>query len=131
MLKSLDGNGNPGPLADFDPTSNFSFPFAEATTISGYDFCGFEVDTSMFTNSFGGTFFVSLNDGLGSDMLVINYIPGILGDVSGDGIVDLFDISPFVDALLNGEFVLEGDINADGVIDLFDVGPFVSLLVGC
>lgn len=52
----------------------------------------------------------------------------LLGDVNGDGSVDLLDVSPFVDAILSGEFIPAADINGDGVVNLLDVGPFVQLL---
>ena len=52
----------------------------------------------------------------------------LLGDVNGDGNVDLLDVSPFVDLLLDGGFQLEADINQDQVVDLLDVQLFVELL---
>ena len=54
----------------------------------------------------------------------------LLGDVNGDGMVDLGDIGPFVDLLFDpfAEFQAEADINGDMVIDLGDIGPFVALL---
>ena len=55
---------------------------------------------------------------------------GLLGDVNGDGIVNLLDIQPFVEALTTGAFVPPADINLDGVVNLLDVQPFVELLSG-
>lgn len=52
----------------------------------------------------------------------------ILGDVNGDGVVNLLDVAPFVDAVSSGLYIPEADINQDGVINLLDVGPFVELL---
>lgn len=54
----------------------------------------------------------------------------LLGDVNGDGQVDLLDVGPFVDLLVNGEFDPTADINGDGIVDLLDVAPFVALLSG-
>lgn len=54
----------------------------------------------------------------------------LIGDVNGDGQVNLLDVSPFVDAIVAGEFLPAADINGDGVVNLLDVGPFVSLLSG-
>ena len=54
----------------------------------------------------------------------------ILGDINGDGVVDLLDVGPFVDELLNGGSNPAADIDGNGVIDLLDVGPFVDLLLG-
>ena len=40
----------------------------------------------------------------------------ILGDVNGDGMVDLLDVEPFVDLLINGGYLPEADMNEDGVV---------------
>ena len=55
---------------------------------------------------------------------------GILGDVNCDGSIDLLDVGPFIDTILNGEFDPKADINQDTFVDLLDVGPFVDLLTG-
>ena len=55
---------------------------------------------------------------------------GGIGDVNGDGEVNLLDVVPFVDVLVGGDFVAAADINQDGVVNLMDVAPFVDLLVG-
>ena len=52
----------------------------------------------------------------------------LAGDVNSDGSVDLLDISPFVDVIVQGAFNYEADVNGDGMVDLQDVGPFVDLL---
>ena len=52
------------------------------------------------------------------------------GDVNGDGVVNLLDVDPFIDALTNGTFIPEADVNCDGSVDLLDVTPFVDLLAG-
>ena len=55
---------------------------------------------------------------------------GIVGDVNCDGVVDLLDVTPFVAAVVSGEFSAKADINSDGNVDLLDVQPFVDLLTG-
>ncbi len=52
-----------------------------------------------------------------------------IGDVNGDGNIDILDVAPFV-AAITGDFVCEADINEDGVVDILDVAPFVALLTG-
>jgi len=61
------------------------------------------------------------------------------GDLNCDGVVNNFDIDPFVLALTDpGKYAttfpncdrLAADINNDGVVDNFDIDPFVSLLTG-
>ena len=55
--------------------------------------------------------------------------PGfILGDINGDGSVNLLDVSPFVDLLANGGNNPAADINQDGIVNLLDVAGFVDLL---
>ena len=59
----------------------------------------------------------------------INIAAGLLlGDVNLDGQVNMADIDPFIDLLINREFLAEADINQDGVVNLLDVTPFVALL---
>ena len=64
----------------------------------------------------------------GFDAYVAAFRPELLGDVNGDGLVNLLDVSPFVAAIVNGSFIAEADINGDGVVNLLDVAPFVDLL---
>lgn len=54
----------------------------------------------------------------------------VVGDVNGDGETNLLDISVFVDAISNAEFIPAADVNNDGEVGLLDVGPFVDLLGG-
>lgn len=52
----------------------------------------------------------------------------LLGDINQDGVVDLLDVAPFVDLIVNTEFQSEADINNDGEVNLLDVEPFVKLI---
>lgn len=61
------------------------------------------------------------------------------GDMNCDGLVNAFDIGPFVQALTDPAgfrrafpdcSVDNADINRDGVINTFDIDPFVLLLTG-
>ena len=55
---------------------------------------------------------------------------GMLGDVDMNGMVDFFDIQPFIDLLSNGEFQFEADIDGDGEVTFFDIQPFIDILSG-
>ncbi|MEM9411889.1 MAG: dockerin type I domain-containing protein [Planctomycetota bacterium] len=56
---------------------------------------------------------------------------GVLkGDVNGDGLINLLDVSPFVDAISAGVYVPAADVNCDGIVNLLDVDPFITLLNG-
>ena len=69
-------------------------------------------------------------DGADTVVMVASSKEVLLGDVNLDGVVDLLDVSPFVDLITDGLFQAEGDVNQDGVVDLLDVAPFVEILTG-
>jgi hypothetical protein len=61
------------------------------------------------------------------------------GDMNCDGLVNNFDIDPFVLAISDPAAyaaqypdcnILNGDINGDGVVNNFDIDPFVNLISG-
>ena len=91
-----------------------------------------------FDNSGDGT--VLTSDGMGvfdvtygnTTVVLSNFRSAgvLIGDVNGDGVVNLLDVAPFVEALADGTFVPEADINQDGTVDLLDVAPFVQILAG-
>jgi len=54
----------------------------------------------------------------------------LLGDVNCDGLVNLLDVVPFVEAISGGPFNAKADINSDGNVNLLDVAPFIDLLAG-
>jgi hypothetical protein len=63
--------------------------------------------------------------------------PALLGDLNCDGLVNAFDIDPFVLALADPDAyaasfpdcdIMNGDINQDGLVNAFDIDPFVELL---
>ena len=76
---------------------------------------------------------VDVDDHLGCDTFVLDIESTnnfLIGDVNCDGVVDLLDVAPFVDAISAGDYVPKADINQDGVVNLLDVAPFVELLSG-
>ena len=71
-------------------------------------------------------------------------ITGCKADMNNDGLVDFFDIDPFVQALnypdqyaldyagLAGSRVFHGDLDCDDDLDFFDIDPFVARITeGC
>ena len=54
----------------------------------------------------------------------------LLGDLNCDGVVDLLDVAPFVDLIINGGFSPKGDFDGDGAVNLLDVAPFVASIAG-
>ncbi|MEM7454396.1 MAG: hypothetical protein AAF456_08565 [Planctomycetota bacterium] len=51
------------------------------------------------------------------------------GDMNGDGVVNLADVGPFVDAINSGAYNFIADINGDGDSNLLDIGFFVDMLL--
>ncbi|MGE0481485.1 MAG: hypothetical protein AB7Q17_13540 [Phycisphaerae bacterium] len=72
----------------------------------------------------------------------ITYLPpagGLIGDLNCDGVVNNFDIDPFVLALTDPAAyaaafpncdINNADINDDGMVNNFDIDPFVACLTG-
>jgi len=54
----------------------------------------------------------------------------VLGDLTGDDVVDGLDIDPFVQALTGGDFDPAADLDGNDVVDGLDIDPFVQLLTG-
>ena len=54
--------------------------------------------------------------------------PTLLGDVNQDGVVNFFDIAPFIAVLSAGGDLSEADINQDGVVNFLDIAPFIGIL---
>ncbi|MBU0640494.1 MAG: hypothetical protein KKB50_16650 [Planctomycetes bacterium] len=61
------------------------------------------------------------------------------GDLNCDGVIDTFDINPFILALQGPDYYdpahadcerLLADINADGAVNGFDIDAFIALLIG-
>jgi len=75
----------------------------------------------------------SNNSVTGSNMHVLDFdavFLATLGDVNLDGVVDFFDISPFIALLTAEEYQLEGDMDQNGVVNFFDISPFIAVLSG-
>lgn len=54
---------------------------------------------------------------------------GILGDLSGNGIIDMDDLSTMINCLLMGNRTYIGDINDDGVFNMDDLTTLINRLV--
>ena len=89
-------------------------------------------DGSFFETTLGpvGSFGGTTPGGFGVGAILTITRVAALGDLNGDGNINLLDVAAFVDALSSGVFVAEADINRDGSINLLDVQPFVDLLAG-
>ena len=55
----------------------------------------------------------------------------ILGDLTGDGLVDVRDVVALVDNILSaGEFNPAGDLVEDGVLNVLDIVALVNIILG-
>ena len=79
----------------------------------------YEVGTFEFVEEF-------TNTGPVTNFFIFRSI--ILGDLNSDGIVNLLDVTPFINLITTGKFQPEADVNRDGVVNLLDVTPFIELL---
>ena len=127
-LATVDADGNPAMLSDFDPNADQDFVVAIANSIGIAD--GITVNTAGFANDFPGAFTAMVVAEGSREALIVRYSEVLLGDVNGDGVVNLLDVAPFVEVLADGTFVPEADINQDGAVNLLDVGPFIQILGG-
>lgn len=75
---------------------------------------------------------VTVTSGQAISILESSFLPlGVLkGDVNLDGVVDFFDISPFIAVLSANGFQAEADTSCNGTVDFFDVQPFIDILAG-
>ena len=84
----------------------------------------------MYTNEFS----VGYDDGSGSGVQpcykvavnsqAVNLSGALLGDVNGDGVVDIFDVTALFDLTfetLTPEQIAVADVNGDKEVDIFDV----------
>jgi len=55
---------------------------------------------------------------------------GMLGDLNGDGELDIFDILLLIGLVLNGEYELLGDMNQDGSLDILDIIILINIVLG-
>jgi len=54
----------------------------------------------------------------------------ILGDLSGDGIINILDVVAMVNLVLNGGFEVVADMNSDGTLNVLDVVLLVGIILG-
>ena len=54
----------------------------------------------------------------------------LLGDVNGDGLLNVLDIVSLVNIILNGdEYISSGDMNQDGSLDVLDIVTLVNIIL--
>ena len=56
--------------------------------------------------------------------------PKILGDVNGDGAIDVADISAIISVMAGSATYPEADVNGDGEVDVADISNVISIMAG-
>ena len=123
---------------DFACSAPFGNPMGPPVTILGIPY---PPGANGMRTADGGVTYYQLLDESGPDAVpfkVLGVELGTLGDLNCDGVLNAFDIDPFVLALTdpagyaaawpNCDRML-ADINGDGVVNAFDIDPFVDLIV--
>ena len=65
-----------------------------------------------------------------TDVIAANYEESILlGDITGDQIINILDIVLIVNLALAGSYDSAGDINSDGVIDILDLVQIINIIL--
>ena len=55
--------------------------------------------------------------------------PGIIGDVNGDGEVNIGDVNTLIDMILNSRQDKAGDVNGDGEVNIADVNALIDIIL--
>ena len=63
------------------------------------------------------------------DYVLDSLVFTLLGDVSLDGTVDFLTFSPLSMYSLGDAYLTEADIDQNGVVDFFDIQPFIDILL--
>ena len=53
----------------------------------------------------------------------------MLGDINGDGILNILDLVSLVNLILSNEYIDIGDLNADDILNVLDIVLMVNLIL--
>ncbi len=101
---------------DFVLGRNGNVYLDQGTTVFEYD-----LETSQLTE------FAELSD-RGQIAFQSNVSELLFGDCNQDGVVNFFDIVPFISILSDADYLAEADIDQNGVVDFLDIQHFIALL---
>lgn len=63
--------------------------------------------------------------------LVVNQTDGVVGDVTGDGTVDISDVNAVINVMLGkAEPIPAADVTGDGTVDIADVNAVINIMLG-
>ena len=139
---TLSGTFDPGPIVNGFNRMALYRPFTANTIFEFETPVGSVSETGILQPGLTYEFRARVFDGLGAGandpsttestsynaMLHVENV--LIGDVNLDGVVNLLDVEPFIDAISTGQYQFEADINADDEVNLLDVNPFIAILSG-
>ena len=111
-LSSSTNATDPWPQGDNDALTNTSTPAALVYT-GGYMN---KPITAMSVNAEQGT-------------ASFWYMRGMVGDVNGDGEVNIADVNAVIEAILTGDDTPDFDVNGDGEVNIADVNVIINLIL--
>ena len=56
-------------------------------------------------------------------------VPGLPGDVNGDGTVNITDINMVINMILSGTYNEVGDLNGDGTVNIGDINALIGIIL--
>ena len=91
----------------------------------GVDSEGYEEVTLLTFKAYNGMAVYKIGRNVSSEQPQ----PGVVGDVNGDGEVNIADVNAVIDMILSGKTVDSGDVNGDGEVNIADVNTVIDLIL--
>lgn len=61
---------------------------------------------------------------------IVGLTPSFLGDVNGDGYINMSDVTEIIDTSIKGEYNSKADVNSDGKVDNDDANKVINHIIG-
>jgi hypothetical protein len=120
--RSVDAQGDPAPLVNFEPEGNYAWPIAEAGEIRGFDSTRVELDLDdwLLRNPTTQISEFELQQRGATLWLVYGGFPDTRCDLNGDQVCDVQDIDALTRMIQQSEYESSYDLNDDGSLDQAD-----------
>ena len=101
--------------------------------ISNYPVTLASIDVNMNSTSAGQELYLTL-DKLETVYALVPAQPAVMGDIDGDGEVDVFDVNLIINIILSSNqdpsIMRLADVTGDGVVDVDDLNTIVNIILG-
>ena len=64
-----------------------------------------------------------------TQVITLSYNETIIGDLDGNGVVNILDVILMINMILNSDLQDSGDINNDGTVDILDVIQLINIIL--